>query len=151
MSAQSDQAKGHAKEAAGLLTGNEDLQAEGKAERVAGETQERTDKVKDKVEGGLDKVQHALNDVAGQGQEGSSTLVVERTVGPSPGSTGLDVQHLSGSESPGVSSEPARQAAIRWPRGLDAMNPSNGKPGTTHSTPSQEDGVRPVDHGGRSC
>jgi uncharacterized protein YjbJ (UPF0337 family) len=63
MSAQSDQAKGHAKEAAGLLTGDEDLQAEGKAERVAGETQEQTDKVKDTVEGGLDKVQHALNDV----------------------------------------------------------------------------------------
>jgi uncharacterized protein YjbJ (UPF0337 family) len=63
MSAQSNQAKGHAKEAAGLLTGNEDLQAEGKAERVAGETQEQTDKVKDTVEGGLDKVQHALNDV----------------------------------------------------------------------------------------
>ena len=63
MSAQSDQAKGHAKEAAGLLAGNEDLQAKGKAERVAGETQEQTDKVKDTVEGGLDKVQHALNDV----------------------------------------------------------------------------------------
>ena len=63
MSAQSEQAKGHAKEAAGLITGNEDLQAEGRAERVAGETQEQTDKVKDTVEGGLDKVQHALNDV----------------------------------------------------------------------------------------
>ena len=63
MSAQSDQAKGHAKEAAGLLTGDEDLQAEGKAERVAGEVRERTDKVKDTVEGGLDKVQNALNDV----------------------------------------------------------------------------------------
>ncbi|MGB7980788.1 MAG: CsbD family protein [Candidatus Nanopelagicales bacterium] len=63
MSAQSDQAKGHAKEAAGLLTGDEDLQAQGKAERVAGEAKERTDKVKDTVEGGLDKVQHTLNDV----------------------------------------------------------------------------------------
>ncbi len=63
MSAQSEQAKGHAKEAAGLITGDEELRAEGKAERVAGEAQERTDKVKDKVEGGLDKVQHALNDV----------------------------------------------------------------------------------------
>jgi uncharacterized protein YjbJ (UPF0337 family) len=63
MSAQSEQAKGHAKEAAGLLTGNEDLQAEGKAERVAGEAQEQTDRVKDKVEGGLDKVQHTLNDI----------------------------------------------------------------------------------------
>ncbi len=63
MSAQSDQAKGHAKEAAGLLTGNEDLQAEGRAERVAGEAQEQTDKVKDTVEGGLDKVQGTLNEL----------------------------------------------------------------------------------------
>jgi uncharacterized protein YjbJ (UPF0337 family) len=63
MSAQSDQAKGHAKEAAGLLTGNEDLQSEGRAEQVAGEAQEQTEKVKDTVEGGLDKVQHALNEV----------------------------------------------------------------------------------------
>jgi uncharacterized protein YjbJ (UPF0337 family) len=63
MSAQSEQAKGHAKEAAGLLTGDEDLQAEGKAQRVAGEAEEQTDKVKDKVEGGLDKVQHSLNDI----------------------------------------------------------------------------------------
>ncbi len=30
---------------------------------MAGETQEQTDKVKDKVEGGLDKVQHSLNDI----------------------------------------------------------------------------------------
>jgi uncharacterized protein YjbJ (UPF0337 family) len=63
MSAQSEQVKGHAKEAAGLITGDEDLQAQGKAQRVAGETQEQTDKVKDKVEGGLDKVQHSLNDI----------------------------------------------------------------------------------------
>ena len=63
MSAQSDQAKGHAKEAAGLITGDEDLQAQGKAERMAGETREQTDKVKDTVVGGLDKVQHMLNDV----------------------------------------------------------------------------------------
>lgn len=63
MGAQSDQAKGHAKEAAGLLTGNQDLQAEGKAERLAGEAQEKVDKVKDQAEGALDKVQHTLNDV----------------------------------------------------------------------------------------
>lgn len=63
MDAQSDQAKGHAKEAAGLLTGNEELRAEGKAERVAGEVREQTDKVLDTVERGLDRVQHAVNDL----------------------------------------------------------------------------------------
>jgi len=62
MSAQSDQAKGHAKEAAGLLTGNEDLQAEGRAERVAGETQERVDSVKERAEGVREKVQHTVDD-----------------------------------------------------------------------------------------
>lgn len=63
MSAQSDQAKGHAKEAAGLLTGNECLQSEGRAERLTGEAQERADKVKDTAQGGLDKVQRTLNDL----------------------------------------------------------------------------------------
>ena len=63
MSAQSDQAKGHAKEAAGLIAGDEELQAQGKAERVAGAAQERTDKVKDMVESGLVTVQHTLNKV----------------------------------------------------------------------------------------
>ena len=63
MIAQSDQAKAHAKEAAGLITGHEDLQAQGTAERVAGEAQGRTDKVKNMVEGGLDKVPRALNNI----------------------------------------------------------------------------------------
>jgi uncharacterized protein YjbJ (UPF0337 family) len=62
MGAQSEQVKGHAKEAAGLITGNEDLRAEGRTERVAGEAQEQVDKVKDQVAGGLDKVQRMLNE-----------------------------------------------------------------------------------------
>lgn len=62
MSAHSDQAKGHAKEAAGLLTGDEELQAQGKAERLSGERQEKADQVKDKVAGALDKVQGSVNE-----------------------------------------------------------------------------------------
>ena len=84
MSARSDQAKGHAKEAAGLLTGDEDLQAEGTAERVAAEAQEQTDKVKDMVEGGLDKVQHALNDALDRAREAQADAL-----GPLAGGGGL--------------------------------------------------------------
>ena len=48
-----DQAKGKAKEAAGDVTGNKDLEREGKTDRVAGEVKEKVgdavDKVKDAV------------------------------------------------------------------------------------------------------
>ena len=44
MGAQSDQVKGHAKEAAGIVTGNKDLRAEGKADRRAGEAEEKIDR-----------------------------------------------------------------------------------------------------------
>ena len=48
-----DQAKGRAKEAAGDLTGDKDLERDGKVERVAGELKEKVgdavDAVKDKV------------------------------------------------------------------------------------------------------
>jgi len=54
MGEKADQAKGRAKEAAGDLTGDEDLQREGKADRVGGELKEKigeaVDKVKDKVD-----------------------------------------------------------------------------------------------------
>ena len=48
-----DQAKGRAKEAAGDLTGDKDLERDGKVERVAGEVKEKVggavDAVKDKI------------------------------------------------------------------------------------------------------
>lgn len=61
MSAQADQAKAHAKDAAGLLTGDAELQAQGKAEGVAGEHQEEADHLKGKVAGAVDKVAGALD------------------------------------------------------------------------------------------
>jgi uncharacterized protein YjbJ (UPF0337 family) len=54
MSAQSDQVKGRAKEAAGILSGNKDLEAEGKTDRLTGEAQEKIDHAKDKAEQVLD-------------------------------------------------------------------------------------------------
>ena len=51
-----DQAKRRAKEAIGTVTGNKDLEAEGKADRRGGE-------VKEKVEGALEKVKETAGDV----------------------------------------------------------------------------------------
>jgi uncharacterized protein YjbJ (UPF0337 family) len=50
-----DQAKGRVKEAAGDLSGDKDLEREGKTDRVAGE-------VKEKVGGAVDKVKDAVKD-----------------------------------------------------------------------------------------
>jgi uncharacterized protein YjbJ (UPF0337 family) len=44
-----DEAKGRAKEAAGKLTDDEDLQREGKVDRAAGKLKDVVDKVKDVV------------------------------------------------------------------------------------------------------
>ena len=65
MGAKGEQVKGHAKEALGNLTGDEDLEAEGKADRKAGEAKEKVEEVvetvKDKVEDLIDKTKHALH------------------------------------------------------------------------------------------
>ena len=59
MGANSDQVKGHAKEAVGSLTGDKDLESEGKADRRGGEAKAKVDKVKDKVEDVIDKAKDA--------------------------------------------------------------------------------------------
>ena len=61
MGENSDQAKGRIKEAAGALTGDKDLESEGKADRVAGEIKEKVGDVKDKVEHLVDKAKDALH------------------------------------------------------------------------------------------
>lgn len=55
MSGKSEQVKGRAKEAAGVLTGNQNLEAEGKTDRRTGEAEERVDHAKDKVDEVIDK------------------------------------------------------------------------------------------------
>jgi uncharacterized protein YjbJ (UPF0337 family) len=55
-----DQAKGRVKEAAGDLTGDDELKREGKADRVGGEIKEKVGAVKDKVEDAVDKVKDKL-------------------------------------------------------------------------------------------
>ena len=65
MSAKSDQVKGQVKEAAGVLSGDKDLESEGKTDRRAGEAEEKVDHAKDKVEEVIDlaknKVEQAVD------------------------------------------------------------------------------------------
>lgn len=49
MSGKTDQVKGKLKQAAGDLTGNDDLRREGKLDELAGKAKEVVDKVRDKL------------------------------------------------------------------------------------------------------
>lgn len=60
MSAKSDDIKGKAKEAVGDLTGDKDLQKEGKADQTAGAVKEKAGEVKDWVEDKVDDVKDKI-------------------------------------------------------------------------------------------
>jgi uncharacterized protein YjbJ (UPF0337 family) len=51
MAGEADEAKGRIKEAAGDLTGNDDLKREGKADKIGGKVKDAVDTVKDKLTG----------------------------------------------------------------------------------------------------
>jgi uncharacterized protein YjbJ (UPF0337 family) len=53
MAGKTDQAKGRAKQAAGVLVGDEKLENEGKVDRAAGKIKEKTGEVVDKVKSAL--------------------------------------------------------------------------------------------------
>ena len=57
-----DKAKGHAKEAAGDLTGNKDLEREGKMDQASGSVKGATKTAKDKVDEGVDAVKRHTTD-----------------------------------------------------------------------------------------
>lgn len=61
MGAKGDELKGKAKETAGIVTGNEDLESEGKADRRSGEVKEKVEHAKDKIEEVIDKTKDALH------------------------------------------------------------------------------------------
>jgi uncharacterized protein YjbJ (UPF0337 family) len=63
MGAQSDQVKGKVEQAAGVLTGNDDLEAEGKADRRAGETKEKVEHAKGKIEEVVEKAESKVEEV----------------------------------------------------------------------------------------
>jgi uncharacterized protein YjbJ (UPF0337 family) len=56
MGVKTDVAKGRIKEAAGVLTGNEKLRAEGKADQAVGKVKQVSDKAVDKVNQGVKKL-----------------------------------------------------------------------------------------------
>ena len=51
MAGEADEAKGRIKEAAGDLTGDDDVKNEGKADKVGGKFKDAVDSVKDKLTG----------------------------------------------------------------------------------------------------
>ena len=51
MAGEADEAKGRIKEAAGDLTGDKDLENEGKADKAGGKVKDAVDSVKDKLTG----------------------------------------------------------------------------------------------------
>jgi len=63
MAGTSEKITGHLKEAAGDLTGDRDLEREGKADRATGEVKDKAEQVKDKVGDAADKVKDKVKDV----------------------------------------------------------------------------------------
>jgi uncharacterized protein YjbJ (UPF0337 family) len=61
MAGEFDEAKGRAKEAAGALTDDDDLKAEGKVDKTSGKLKDTVDSVKDKVEDAIDNVRDRAN------------------------------------------------------------------------------------------
>lgn len=69
MSAKSDQVKGHVKEAAGVVTGNKDLESEGKSDRRTGEAEEKIDHAKDKVAEVIDKTKDKVDEATNKAKD----------------------------------------------------------------------------------
>jgi uncharacterized protein YjbJ (UPF0337 family) len=56
-----DDIKGRVKEAAGVVTGDKDLEREGKADQAGAKVKETAENVKDKVEDAVDAVKEKLD------------------------------------------------------------------------------------------
>jgi uncharacterized protein YjbJ (UPF0337 family) len=56
MAGKTDQMKGKAKEAAGVLTGDKDLESEGKADRRAGDAKEKVGHAKERSKSSLTRL-----------------------------------------------------------------------------------------------
>ena len=60
MGGKTDEIKGRIKEATGVLTGNEELRSEGKADQAAGEAKQVVEKVQKVAEKAVDDVKDAV-------------------------------------------------------------------------------------------
>ena len=61
MTAKSDQVKGKAKQVTGIVTGDKNLEAEGNADRLSGETAEKIDNAGSKVHEVIDTVEEFVD------------------------------------------------------------------------------------------
>ena len=61
MSGETDQAKGRVKQAAGDLTGNDELRRDGEKDEAAGKVKETIDDAKDKLNDAVDSVKDKLS------------------------------------------------------------------------------------------
>jgi uncharacterized protein YjbJ (UPF0337 family) len=57
-----DEAKGRVKEAAGSITGDDDLKNEGKLDQASSSVKDAADNIADKASGAVDKAREALKD-----------------------------------------------------------------------------------------
>lgn len=64
MSGQSDQVAGRIKEAAGIVTGDKDLESEGAAQRQAGEIEETVEQAKESVASVVDAAKDSVSGIA---------------------------------------------------------------------------------------
>jgi uncharacterized protein YjbJ (UPF0337 family) len=62
MGSNTDEAKGRLKEAAGTLTGDKDLEREGKVDRAGAAVKDKAETAKDKVGDAVDAVKDKLDD-----------------------------------------------------------------------------------------
>ena len=69
MGATSDKVQGQAKQVAGIVTGDKDLEAQGQAERQTGEAEEKVDEVKDRVQGFVDDVKDKADELADKAKD----------------------------------------------------------------------------------
>jgi len=81
MTAKSDQMKGKAKQVAGVVSGDKDLEAEGKNDRRAAEAQAQVERAKSWIEDVIDKVERARLTRPGACSTGSS-LSQRRVIEP---------------------------------------------------------------------
>ena len=62
MAGEGDKTKGRAKQAAGDLTGNEDMEREGERDETAGKAKAKVDEAGDKAQDAVDSVKHKFDD-----------------------------------------------------------------------------------------
>ena len=69
MSAESDQVKGKVKQAAGIVTGDTDLESEGRSDRRVGEAKEKIEDAKGNVEELIETAKDKIEEVIDKGED----------------------------------------------------------------------------------